>query len=59
MLLWGGGGGRLIQDNLIIAHEAFHALRQRGKGGKDHMAIKLDMNKAYDCNTLFLEGHYT
>lgn len=41
-------GGRLIQDNLIVAHEAFHALRKKDKGGKDHMAIKLDMNKAYD-----------
>lgn len=40
-------GGRLIQDNLIIAHEAFHALKRKDRGGKDYMAIKLDMNKAY------------
>lgn len=39
-------GGRLIQDNLIIAHEAFHALKKRDRGGKDFMAVKLDMNKA-------------
>lgn len=45
MPLW---GGRLIQDNLIIAHEAFHALKRKERGGKDFMAIKLDMNKAYD-----------
>lgn len=45
MRLW---GGRLIQDNLIIAHEAFHALKRKEKGGKDFMAIKLDMNRAYD-----------
>lgn len=41
-------GGRLIQDNLIIAHKAFHTLKQKSRGGKDHMAIKLDMSKAYD-----------
>lgn len=41
-------GGRLIQDNLIIAQEAFHALKQKNRGGKDNLAIKLDMSKAYD-----------
>lgn len=41
-------GGRLIQDNLIIAHEAFHALKQKSRGGRKNMAIKLDMSKAYD-----------
>lgn len=41
-------GGRLIQDNLIIAQEAFHALKQNNRGGKENMAIKLDMSKAYD-----------
>lgn len=41
-------GGRLIQDNLIIAYEAFHALKQKARGGRENMAIKLDMSKAYD-----------
>lgn len=41
-------GGRLIQDNLIIAHEAFHALKQKNRGGRENLAIKLDMSKAYD-----------
>lgn len=41
-------GGRLIQDNLVIAQEVFHALKKRDKCGKGSLAIKLDMNKAYD-----------
>lgn len=41
-------GGRQIQDNLISAQEAFHALKQRDKGGKDSLPIKLDLSKAYD-----------
>lgn len=42
-------GGRLIQDNLVIAHEVFHSLKRRDKRGKENVAIKLDMSKAYDC----------
>lgn len=41
-------GGRLIQDNLIIAHEVFHSLKRRDARGRDNIAIKLDMSKAYD-----------
>lgn len=41
-------GGRLIQDNLTIAHEVFHSLKRRDRRGKDNIAIKLDMSKAYD-----------
>lgn len=41
-------GGKLIQDNLLVAHEIFHALKKKGKRGKEGIAIKLDMSKAYD-----------
>lgn len=41
-------GGRLIQDNLIIAHEVFHSLKRRDARGRENIAIKLDMSKAYD-----------
>ena len=38
---------RLIQDNILIAHEVFHSFnRKSGVGG--WLAIKLDMEKAYD-----------
>lgn len=41
-------GGRMIQDNLIVAHEAFYFLKKKqGNYGKG-IAIKLGMNKAYD-----------
>ncbi|KAL4299959.1 hypothetical protein AHAS_Ahas17G0153000 [Arachis hypogaea] len=42
-------GGRLIHDNIIIVQEAFHRLeKKRRKDGANEIAIKLDMNKAYD-----------
>lgn len=41
-------GGRMIQDNLVIAQEVFHSLRRRERGGRKHVAVKLDINKAYD-----------
>ncbi len=40
--------GRLIQDNILVAHEAFHHLRIKKRGQKEECAVKLDMNKAYD-----------
>lgn len=40
--------GRLIQDNIIIAHEAFHQMKINRRGGQNHMAIMLDFNNAYD-----------
>ncbi|KAL0312577.1 UNVERIFIED_CONTAM: putative mitochondrial protein [Sesamum radiatum] len=49
--------GRLITDNVLVAFEVNHFLRgKRGsKGG--HVAIKMDMNKAYDrIEWCFLRG---
>lgn len=40
--------GRLIMDNAIIAFEGFQWLQQSRNRREKLMAIKLDMNKAYD-----------
>lgn len=40
--------GRLIQDNILIAHEAFHSLKLKKGGQVGYMAVKLDFNNAYD-----------
>ena len=40
--------GRQISDNVLIAHEIFHALRTNPGGRNKRMAIKTYMIKAYD-----------
>ncbi|KAL6202665.1 hypothetical protein ACLB2K_026371 [Fragaria x ananassa] len=40
--------GRQIQDNILVAPEAFHYLKLRKTGDRHELALKLDMNKAYD-----------
>jgi hypothetical protein len=39
--------GRLIHENSILAHEIFHSMKNK-KGNGGLMAIKLDMEKAFD-----------
>lgn len=40
--------GRQIQDNITVAHEVFHFLKHKKVGPKSSVAVKLDLNKAYD-----------
>lgn len=39
--------GRHISDNILIAHEVIRFLKN-DKSNNHHIAIKIDMNKAYD-----------
>lgn len=39
---------RLISDNTLVAYEMLHRIQNRRKGKTSHMAIKLDITKAYD-----------
>lgn len=40
--------GRLIIDNIIVAHELLHFLKKNKKGKVENMAMKLNMSKTYD-----------
>lgn len=41
--------GRLIQDNIPVTHEVFHFLKLRKVKTQFELALKIDMNKTYDC----------
>lgn len=40
--------GRLISDNVLLAYEILHTMRNKRVGKKGLMALKIDMSKAYD-----------
>lgn len=40
--------GRSILHNAMIATEMIHSLKRKTQGKRAHLALKIDINKAYD-----------
>lgn len=40
--------GRLISDNIIVAHEILHFLKRKNQGKDGYVALKIDISKAFD-----------
>ena len=40
--------GRLISDNMLVAHECMHFLKNKRNSNTFDLVLKLDISKAYD-----------
>jgi hypothetical protein len=40
--------GRLITNNILVAYETTHFLKNKRRGKDGYLALRLDMSKAYD-----------